>query len=116
MPRESILKRISGHDPLTISLCRIGKIPVDGWTLLHAIAYFIFALYGMGFLDLFVTSIAWELFEYLLDRPRDPHVVSDFVANLIGFGLGYWARQHYVSQALPGEWMIREVRRFGLPS
>ena len=115
MPRESFLKKIGGYDPLTIPLCRIGRVPVDGWTLVHSVIYFIFGLYGMGFLELFVTSIIWEYFEYMLDRPRDPHVISDFVANFVGFAIGYWARQRYVSKELPGAKIIRLVRRFGLP-
>ena len=115
MPRESFLKKINGYDPLTIPLCYFGHIPVDGWTLVHSVVYFIFGLYGMGFLELFVTSIVWEYFEYLLDRPRDSHVISDFVANFVGFTIGYWTRQRYVSKELPGTQIIKFVRRFGLP-
>lgn len=115
MVRDSFIKKINGYDPLSIPLCQFGLVPVDGWTFAHIIIYFIFGLYGMGFLELFVTSIVWEYMEWVLDRPREPHVISDFAANLIGFALGWWARNQYVHGELPGSDIIKVLRRFGLP-
>ncbi len=98
MVRESLLKRINGSDPLAEPICFFGYVPIDGWTLVHVVVYFIFALYGMGFLELFLTSIIWEYFEYLINRPRSPHVVSDFAANFVGFAAGYAIRRYYTLQ------------------
>lgn len=116
MTRKSFLKKIAGHDPLTIPLCRVGCVYIDGWTIGHVAIYFVFALYGASFLDLFITSILWEYVKYLLKRKQDPHILSDFVANFIGFAIGYWVRQRYVGPSeLPGGAIIKIIRRFGLP-
>lgn len=117
MPRFSLFQRAGLEDPLSRTLFHVGRLPVDAWTFIHVLFYFFFALYGMGFVELFVTSVIWEYFEWLLDRPREPHVLSDFLANVLGFLLGWAVRSHYWGnpEALPGYDFVHTLWRMGLP-
>jgi len=117
--RDTIVQKYLGSDPLTRPLLGSpwldGCLIVDGWTIVHFGFYALLSFLGFGWLQLFLLGVAWESLEFVFARKREPHVVTDFAANILGFFAGLLLRRAFnlASTAMPLAPLVTALKYMG---